>query len=109
MKKMHARGIRVLPGGDYGFAWIPHGTNAKDLEYLTTMVGMIPMEGLVATTKLGGKIMGQPETLGLLKKGYVADILIINGDPLEDISLLQDKEKILAIIKDGKFHKNLMS
>ena len=109
MKKMHARGIRVLPGGDYGFAWIPHGTNAKDLEYLTTMVGMTPMEALVAATKLGGEIMGQSETLGLLKKGYVADILIINGDPLEDISLLQDKENILAIIKDGKFHKNLMS
>jgi imidazolonepropionase-like amidohydrolase len=109
MKKMHSRGIRILPGGDYGFAWTPHGTNAKDLEYLTTMVGMTPMEAIVAATKLGGEIMGHPEALGLLKKGFFADLLVLNGNPLEDISMLQNKEKILVIMKDGKFHKNIMS
>src|SRR5690606_26073648 len=46
MKKMHSRGIRVLIGGDYGFAWTPHGTNAKDIEYFVDMVGMTPMEAI---------------------------------------------------------------
>ena len=52
MRKMHRRGIRVLPGGDYGFAWTPHGTNAKDLEYFVDMIGISPMEALLAATKL---------------------------------------------------------
>ena len=52
MKKMHRRGIRVLPGGDYGFAWTPHGTNAKDLEYFVEHLGFSPMEAIVAATKL---------------------------------------------------------
>ncbi len=108
MKKMHSRGIRVLPGGDYGFAWTPHGTNAKDLEYLTTMVGMTPMEAIVAATKFGGEIMGQPEMLGLVKKGFYADLLVLDTDPLKDITILQNKEKILIIMKDGKFQKNIM-
>ena len=41
---MHKRGIRILPGGDYGFAWIPHGTNATDLEYFVKYLGFTPME-----------------------------------------------------------------
>ena len=52
LKKMHKRGIRILPGGDYGFAWIEHGTNAKDLEYFVKYLGFTPMEALVAATKL---------------------------------------------------------
>ena len=57
---MHKRGIRILPGGDYGFAWIPHGTNANDLEYFVKYLGFTPMEAIVAATKLGGQIMMRP-------------------------------------------------
>src|SRR3546814_2184979 len=53
MRKMHRKGIRVLPGGDYGFAWTPHGQNAQDLEYFVDMVGMSPMEAIVSATRLG--------------------------------------------------------
>ncbi|HZW76627.1 MAG TPA: amidohydrolase family protein, partial [Caldimonas sp.] len=44
MRALRRRGVRILPGGDYGFAWTPHGTNAKDLEYFVKVVGMSPME-----------------------------------------------------------------
>ncbi len=50
LKKMRKRGIRILPGGDYGFAWIKHGTNAKDLEYFVKYLGFTPMEALLAAT-----------------------------------------------------------
>jgi len=70
---MHKRGIRVLPGGDYGFAWIPHGTNAKDLEYFVKYLGFTPMEALMAATKYGGQIMLKPNELGQIKEGYLAD------------------------------------
>jgi imidazolonepropionase-like amidohydrolase len=105
MRKMHRRGIRVLPGGDYGFAWTPHGTNAKDLEYFVDMVGMSPMEVLLATTKHGGEIMGRPNELGQLKAGYLADLILVDGDPVANIRILQDKKRILAVMKDGEFFR----
>jgi imidazolonepropionase-like amidohydrolase len=64
MKTMHKRGIRVLPGGDYGFAWTPHGTNAMDLEYFVRYFGFTPMEAIVSATKLGAEIMMKPGELG---------------------------------------------
>jgi imidazolonepropionase-like amidohydrolase len=105
LKKMHKRGIRVLPGGDYGFAWIPHGTNAKDLEYFVKYLGFTPMEALMAATKYGGQVMLKPNELGQIKEGYLADLLLVDGDPVSNISILQDKNRLLAIMKDGEFHK----
>ena len=105
MRKMHKRGIRVLPGGDYGFAWTPHGTNAKDLEYFVKYVGMSPMEALLSATKHGGAIMKMGNELGQVRDGFLADLLLVDGDPLADLSILQEEKRLLAIMKDGRFHK----
>ena len=106
MQKMHKRGIRVLIGGDYGFAWTPHGTNAKDLEYFVDLLAMSPMEAIQAGTKYGGQIMGMSGELGLIKEGYLADMLLVDGDPLSDVRILQDSNRLIAIMKDGTFHKS---
>jgi imidazolonepropionase-like amidohydrolase len=105
LRKMHQRGIRILPGGDYGFAWIKHGTNAKDLEYFVKHLGFTPMEALVAATKRGGEIMMRPNELGLVKEGYLADLLLVDGDPAANITVLQDPARLLAVMKDGVFWK----
>lgn len=105
MQEMHKRGIRVLIGGDYGFAWTPHGTNAKDLEYFVDMIGFSPMDAIQAGTKYGGQIMGMGNELGMIKEGYLADLLLVDGDPLQDVRILQDPSRIAAIMKDGVFHK----
>jgi imidazolonepropionase-like amidohydrolase len=105
LKKMHKRGVKILPGGDYGFAWIPHGSNATDLEYFVKYLDFTPMEAIVAATRLGGEIMMQPGELGQVREGYLADLLLVDGDPLANITLLQDKNRILAVMKDGTFHK----
>jgi imidazolonepropionase-like amidohydrolase len=105
LKKMHRRGIRILPGGDYGFAWIEHGTNAKDLEYFVKYLGFTPMEALLSATKLGGQIMMRPDELGQVKDGFLADLLLVDGDPLANVAVLQDPARILAVMKDGVFHK----
>ena len=102
---MHRRGIRVLIGGDYGFAWTPQGTNAKDLEYFVDLVGFSPMEAILAATKYGGEIMGMGNELGQIKVGYLADMLLVDGDPAANVRVLQDKSRILAIMKDGEFYK----
>jgi imidazolonepropionase-like amidohydrolase len=104
MKAMLKRGIRVLPGGDYGFAWAPHGENAKDLEYFVKYLGMTPMETLISATRWGGQIMMKKD-LGEIREGWLADLLLVDGDPLSNISVLQDKSKLLAIMKDGEFAK----
>lgn len=105
MKKMLKRGIKVLPGGDYGFAWTPHGTYAKDLEYFVDLLGLSPMETLIAATRWGGEIMKQPDELGQIKEGFLADIILVDGNPLEDIKIFQDHDRIVGIMKDGRFHK----
>ena len=105
MQALRKRDVRILPGGDYGFAWTPHGTNAKDLEYFVKYVGMSTMEALLSATAWGGPMMKMGDQIGKLKDGYLADLLLVDGDPLADITVLQDKSRILAVMKDGAFHR----
>lgn len=105
VKKMKAAGIRLVPGGDYGFAWTPHGTYAKDLEYFVDLFGFTPMEAIVAATVTGGEAMGRPHELGRVRETYLADLILVDGDPLADITILQDESGIAAVMKDGVFHK----
>jgi len=105
LKAMHRRGVRVLPGGDYGFSWAPHGTNATDLQYFVRHLGMTPMEAIVSATRLGGQIMRRGHELGEVREGHLADLLLVDGDPLADLALLLDRKRLLAIMKDGRFHK----
>jgi imidazolonepropionase-like amidohydrolase len=105
MGQMRKRGVRVLPGGDYGFAWNPHGTYARDLLLFVDVLGFSPLETLVAATRMGGEIMGMAGELGQVKPGYLADLLLVDGDPLADIKRLQDQDALLVIMKDGRLHK----
>ena len=105
LKAMHRRGVRVLPGGDYGFAWAPHGTNAMDLQYFVKYLGFTPMEALLSATALGGPIMKRGHELGQIREGWLADLLLVDGDPLADLSILLDRNRLLAIMKDGVFAK----
>ncbi len=105
MRALHKRGVHIMPGGDYGFAWTPHGTNAKDLEYFVKHIGMSNMEALLSATQWGAPMMRSTEPLGQIREGYLADLLLIDGDPLTDITVLQDKSRILSVMKDGKFHR----
>jgi imidazolonepropionase-like amidohydrolase len=105
LKKMHRRGIRVLPGGDYGFAWIKHGTNARDLEYFVKYLGFTPMEAIQAATRRGGEVMLRGGELGQVREGFLADLLLVDGDPVASIAILQDRARILAVMKDGVFHR----
>jgi imidazolonepropionase-like amidohydrolase len=105
MKDLKKRGLRILPGGDYGFAWNPNGTNARDIEHFVKLLGFSPVEAVIAATRLGGELMGPSDSLGQIKPGYLADLLLVDADSLEDVSVLQDKKRLLAIMKGGVFHK----
>jgi imidazolonepropionase-like amidohydrolase len=103
--RMRKRGLRVLPGGDYGFPATPHGTYARDLWIFVKVLGFSAMETLVAATRLGGELMGRPGELGIVKAGALADLLLVDGDPLADIAILQDRSVLRMIMKDGVIYK----
>ena len=105
MKELKKRGVRILPGGDYGFAWNPNGTNARDIEHFVNLLDFSPMDAIMSATKLGGEIMMMGNELGQIKPGYLADLILVDGNPLANVKLLQDADKILAVMKDGAFHK----
>ena len=101
--KMKAAGLRILIGGDYGFPFNPHGRNARDLAHFVQYFGFSPLEALEAATSLGGELMNLP--VGRIEEGYLADLLLVDGDPAQDVAILQDKARLTAIMKDGVFHK----
>ncbi|MGE0716654.1 MAG: amidohydrolase family protein [Alphaproteobacteria bacterium] len=105
MRALKKRGVRVLPGGDYGFLWNPIGRNARDLEHFVNLLGYTPMEAIVAATRLGAEIMMMGDELGQVRPGFLADLLLVDGDPAKDVRILQDRERILMVMKDGRFHR----
>jgi imidazolonepropionase-like amidohydrolase len=101
MRSLKRRGVRVLPGGDYGFAFNPNGENARDLEHFVKLLGFSPLEAITAATAHGGELMDRGHELGQIRTGYLADLLLVDGDPSKDITLLQDRTRLRAIVKDG--------
>jgi hypothetical protein len=91
-------------GGDYGFAWTPHGTYARDLEHFVKLLDFTPMESIIAATA-GVAALFMPEELGKIKPGYYADCILVDGDPLTDISVLQNHDKLNVIMVNGRIHK----
>jgi len=98
-------GLRVLPGGDYGFAWDPNGTTARDFEHFINLFDYTSNEVLSAATQLGGHIMDMGDELGLVNEAYLADLLLIDGNPVQEVTLLQARENLLMMMKDGEYHQ----
>jgi imidazolonepropionase-like amidohydrolase len=103
MPELKRRGVRVLPGGDYGFFWNLIGKNARDLELFVDWFGFTPAEALTAATKWGGELMDLE--VGLVQEGYLADLVLVEGDPLQDIRVIADRDRLKVIMKDGRLHK----
>ena len=101
--EMKRRGIRVVPGGDYGFPYNPVGRNARDLQHFVDLLGFTPVEVLVAATKTAGEMVGFD--VGTIEESRLADLLLIDGDPTVDVTILQDRERIVAVMQDGSFHR----
>ena len=103
-KKVRKRGIRAVIGGDYGFAWTPQGTNARDLIHFNKLFGYTPMECIQLATRNGGELMRME--IGQVKEGLLADLLLVDGNPLADLSILVGPEHLAMIMKDGQMHKD---
>lgn len=104
--ELRKRGIRHLIGGDYGFGWSRQGTNARDLKFFVDYYGYTPEGALVCATRNGGSAMRGAGDLGMIRQGMLADILLVNGNPLEDLTIMTDKDRLAMIMKDGQVYKN---
>jgi imidazolonepropionase-like amidohydrolase len=105
--ELRKRGVRVLIGGDYGFPWMRHGTNARDLEHLVRFLGYTDAEALVCATRTGAAAMLLQGEAGELAEGLLADLLVVAGEPQNDVRLLQAPASIKLVMKDGRIFKNL--
>jgi imidazolonepropionase-like amidohydrolase len=94
-------GGRLGMGGDYGFAWNPHGDYSKELTFFVRYVGFSPLETIRCATLLGAEIMGRENEFGTVEPGKLADLLILEGDVLADISLLEDRSRFVAVMQGG--------
>jgi imidazolonepropionase-like amidohydrolase len=94
-------GGRLGMGGDYGFAWNPHGTYAKELTFFVKYVGFSALETITCATKTGAEILGRADEIGTLAPGKLADVLVVDGDVLADISILEDRSRFIAVIQGG--------
>ncbi|MEE0901006.1 MAG: amidohydrolase family protein [Methanobrevibacter sp.] len=90
-------GVNILMGTDSGV--IPHGHNLEELIHLTD-IGMSPDEAIASGTVNAAQYLGH-DNLGLVKENYVADLILVNSNPLDDVSVLTDNDNILHVLQDG--------
>ena len=106
LHKALAAGVKVAAGTDAG-GW-GQGNNAQELECLVA-AGMTPMQALVAGTGWAAEACGLEKEVGTVQPGKFADLLVVNGDPLQDITVLQDQSRIKLVMKEGNLYKNNLS
>ncbi len=100
-----AAGVRVAMGTDSGVGH--HGSNAEELERMVA-AGLTPMQAIVATTKTASECVHMQRDIGTIEPGKLADLLIVDGDPLADIAVLRDAARLALIMQGGRVHKKTL-
>ena len=102
-RRMYKAGAILATGSDFnGSAMAPLGDNAVELELITKYCGFSAMDAIISATRNGSLACFAEDKIGTLEPGKFADILLIDGDPLADIAILQDMEKIKMVMLEGK-------
>ncbi|MDG2306637.1 MAG: amidohydrolase family protein [Candidatus Binatia bacterium] len=106
LAKADAAGVRIATGDDFGSVGVPHGDYAKELEVYVRYAGIPAQTVLRWATKNGGAMTGWDD-VGTIEVGKLADLVVVDGDPTTDITILQDQGRLHAILKGGRFVKPL--
>ena len=106
LPKANAAGMCLVLGDDYGAIFLPHGSYAEELAYYVGEIGIPSLDVIRWATKHGAELMGRADELGTVEVGKLADLLVVDGDPLTDVTVLQDRSNLLAIIKGGQMVKD---
>jgi len=108
IRKAYRAGVKIATGTDFAGGPFKHGENAMELKLFVEKLGMKPIEAIVAATKNGAEAVGLEDRIGTLEKGKLADLIVIDGNPLADINVLLDTNKVLLVMKEGNIVKNLI-
>ncbi|MGE5105205.1 MAG: amidohydrolase family protein [Betaproteobacteria bacterium] len=100
------RGIKVAMGTDQSHRLLV-GENLVELSFMVDWLGMSAMEAIVCATSRAAECIERPD-LGALAPGKIADVLVVDGDPLSDIRVLEQRARIKLVIKGGKSFRNLL-
>ena len=95
-------GIPMLLGDDFGVGWMPHGDYAREL-LAYQGAGIDPLTVIRWATRNGAAAMNRADDLGSVEVGKLADLLVVDGDPSQDLSVLTDRSNLSAILKGGEF------
>ena len=106
LPRANAAGVRLLLGDDYGAIGLPHGRYGEELSYYADEVGIPALDVIRWATKHGAQLMGREHELGTVTAGKLADLVVVDGDPLADLGLLADRANLVAVIQGGRLVKD---
>jgi imidazolonepropionase-like amidohydrolase len=101
--RAQAAGVKLLVGDDFGVGAMPHGDYAKELEAYVKGAGIPALEVIGWATRNGAELLGMKDELGTIESGKLADLLVVNGDPVADITVLQKRANLAVVMKGGNF------
>ncbi len=93
-------GVKIAMGTDAGTPYNIHGENLNELP-LMVQGGMTPMQAIVATTRMGAELLDMADRIGTLEAGKLADLVVVDGNPLVEIDLFKDPKRVVQVVKDG--------
>ena len=102
LPEANAAGVRLVLGDDFGAINFPHGPYADELAYYVEEVGIPALDVLTWATRNGAEVLGRGDDLGTVEAGKLADLLVVDGDPVADINVLQDPDALLAVLIGGR-------
>ena len=102
-KRAYEAGIPIMAGSETGFSMSPYGEwHAREIELLVSLFGLSPMDAILAMTRNNAAAIGWEKDVGTIQVGRYADILLVDGNPLNDVRILQNPQKIVSIVKEGE-------
>ena len=102
-RRAYEAGIPIMAGSESGFSMSPYGEwHAREIELLVNLFGLSAMDAILAMTRNNARAIGWEEDVGTLEIGRFGDILLVDGDPLQDVRILQSPRRIAAVFKGGE-------
>jgi len=101
VEKAHKRGVRTVAGSDAGMPHVHHGEIAYEMYHLAK-AGLSNLATIVSATRVAAQALGLGDRSGQVRAGYCADLIVVDGDPTQNLEILQRKESILLVIQNGR-------